>query len=182
MNPEEWTSFIFLDECRFQTYAHITKLVKRSRNNRYSRKFVIETRKYRGSSVLVWGAIKGNGSRILVQCPQRLNSSVYQQVLDSGLFQLYGSHSVFVQDNAPFYKSRSTLNYPQSPDINIIENRWSILKSKVYRRSPKFADEFLKAIKKEYYSIDDDVFIALYDSIPRRLKAALQSKGGNTKY
>jgi len=188
MNPEEWKSFIFSDEYRFQTYVHITKLVKRPRNNRYSRKFVIETRKYEGSSAMVWGVIKGDGSRILVQCPQLLNSTAYQQVLDSGLFHLYGSHSVFVQDNAPCHYSRSTLNYldntqvfvladwpPQSPDINIIENLWSILKSKVYRRSPKSADELLKAIEEEYYSIDDYVIIALYDSIPRRQKAVLQN-------
>jgi len=69
MNPEEWKSFIFSGECRFKTYAHITRLVRRPRNNRYSKKFVIETRKYGGSSVMVWGAIKGNCSRILVQCP-----------------------------------------------------------------------------------------------------------------
>jgi len=144
---------------------------------------------------MVWGAIKGDGSRILVQCPQPLNSSSYQQVLDSGLFQLYGSYSVFVQDNAPCHKSRSTLNYldnkqvcvlakwsPQSQDINIIESLWSILKSKVYRRSSKSTDELWKAIEEEYYSIDDNVIIALYDSISRRLKAVLHSKGGNTKY
>ena len=144
---------------------------------------------------MVWGAIKEDVSRILVQCPQRLNSSAYQQVLDSGLFQLYGSHSVSVQNNAPCHKSRSMLNYldnkqvcvladwpSQSTDINIIKNLWSILKSKVYRRFPKFADELWKAIEEKYYSIDDDVIIALYDSITRRLKAVLQSEGGNTKY
>ena len=93
------------------------------------------------------------------------------------------------------HKSRSTLNYldnkqvcvladwpSQSPDINIIENLWSILTSKVYKRSPKSADELWKAIEEKYYSIDDYVIVALYDSIPKRLKAVLQSKGGNTKY
>ena len=84
---------------------------------------------------MVWAAIKDDGSRVIMRCPNRLNSMGYQDVLELGLFKLYGSDSVFFQDNAPCHKSRSTLTYldnkkvylladwhPQSPDANIIEN------------------------------------------------------------
>ena len=67
---------------------------------------------------------------------------------------LYGSDSVFVQDNASCHKSRSTLTYlnnkkvcllanwpPQSPDANIIENLLSMLKAKVQKRYPKSQNE-----------------------------------------
>ena len=70
----------------------------------------------------------------------------------------------------------------QSPDINIIENLWSILKAKVYKRCPKTAEELWSAIEEEYKSIDASAIIGLYDSIPRRLKAVLQNKGEHTKY
>ena len=71
---------------------------------------------------------------------------------------------------------------PQSPDINIIENIWSILKAKVQKRSPKSENELWAAIEQEYYSIDDSVIIDLYASIPRRLQAVLEAKGEQTKY
>jgi len=144
---------------------------------------------------MAWGVIKGDGSRILVRCIMRLNSTAYQDVLDAGLFQIYHSDSVFVQDNAPCHKSKSTMKYlekknicllsdwpPQSPDINIIENLWSILKSKVDKRSPKSTSELLKAIEEELYSIPDSVIINLYDSISRRLQSVLNSNGADTKY
>ena len=68
---------------------------------------------------------------------------------------------------------------PQSPDISIIENIWSILKAKVQKRSPKSENELWAAID---YSIDDSVIIDLYASIPRRLQAVLEAKGEQTKY
>ena len=141
------------------------------------------------------GAITGNGTRVLVRCPRRLNSRSYQDVLESGLIKLCDFQSVFVQDNAHYHKSGSTLKYldakqisllsdwpHQSLDINIIENLWSILKAKVYKRCPKTAGELWSAIGKEYKSIDASAIIGLYDSIPKRLKAGLQSKGEHTKY
>jgi len=127
---------------------------------------VVQTKKYGGLHIIVWGTIKGDGSRILVRCPRRLNSTAYQNVLVAGLFQVYDSNSIFVQDNAPYHKSELTMKYlekkhicilsdlpHQSPDINIIENLWSILKSKVDKRSPKSTSELWKSIEEKFYSI-----------------------------
>jgi hypothetical protein len=195
MATEKWKDFIFSDECRLQTYANVTRLVRRPKNCKYGMNYVVQTKKYGGVHIMVWGAIKGDGSRILVRCPRRLNSTAYQDVLAAGLFHIYDSESVFVQDNAPCHKSESTMKYlekkhicllsdwpPQSPDINIIENLWSILKSKVDKRSPKSTSELWKAVEEEFYSIPHSVIINLYDSIPRRLQAVLKNNGAHTKY
>jgi len=144
---------------------------------------------------MVWAAIKGNGSSVIVRCLNRLNSIWYQDVLESGLFKLYGSDSVFVQDNTPCHKSRSTLTYldnkkvclladwpSQSPDANIIENLWLMLKAKVQKWCPKSQNELWEAIEQEFHSTDDSIIIGLYNSIPRRLQAILDAKGEQTKY
>jgi len=60
---------------------------------------------------MVWGAIKGDGSRMLIRCPIRLDSISYQAVLDEGLRDILSEASIFMQDRAPCHRSRSTARY-----------------------------------------------------------------------
>ena len=69
---------------------------------------------------MVGVAIKGDGSRVIMRFPNRLNSMGYQDVLESGLFKLYGSDSVFVQDNGLCNKSRSTLTYLDNKKVSLL--------------------------------------------------------------
>ena len=125
-----------------------------------------------------------------MSCSNRLNSMGYRDVLESVLFKIYGFDSVFVQDKASCHTSRSTLTYldnkkvcmladwpPQSPDANIIENLWSMLKVKLQKRCPKSQNELWEAIEQEFHSKDDSIIIGLHNSIPRRLQAILDAKG-----
>ena len=83
----------------------------------------------------MWRAIKGDGTRELVRCSNRLDSKEYQSVLSQGLFQVYDSLNIFMQDIATCHKSRCKMQFleeeklciiddwsPQSPDLNVIEN------------------------------------------------------------
>ena len=113
---------------------------------------VCHTMKYGRYAIMLWGAIKGDGSLALIKCPIKLNSGGYQNVLESGLVELYGD--IFMQNNVLCHKSASTLAYlekknvcllsdwpPQSSDLNIIENLWATLKKKVTARCPRNACE-----------------------------------------
>ena len=40
-------------------------------------------------SIMVWGAIRGDGKRTLVLCPDRVDSIAYQGILDIGLANVY---------------------------------------------------------------------------------------------
>ena len=79
-----------------------------------------------------------HSSRIVVGCPKFIgiipNLVEHEHVLESWLFKLRDLKSVFVQDNAPSHKSRSTLTYlvnkhaclladwpSQLSDINVIK-------------------------------------------------------------
>jgi len=76
MDPEKWKIFNFSDESRFQIYANITRLVWRPRSKLYSRKY-LQTTKYGGFSIMVLTTIKNDGCRVIVRCPNRLNSMEY---------------------------------------------------------------------------------------------------------
>ena len=170
-------------------------LVRRRIGSRLQNNLVCRTMKYGGYSIMLWGAIKGDGSRVLIKCPRTLNSSGYQTVLDEGLTPLYDASNIFMQDNAPCHKSASTLAYlerkkvcllsdwpPQSPDLNIIENLWAQLKRKVSERFPRNSSELWNFAKEEWYNIHNDAIYKLFDSIPRRLKAVIKNHGRHCKY
>ncbi len=102
---------------------------------------------------------------------------------------------IFQQDYAPAHVSAETKFFtaengmevledwpPQSPDINIIENLWNFLKTRVGRRPPSTEEELTKHTYEEFARIPDDYIKKLYDSIPRRLSAVLRRNGEPTKY
>jgi len=70
----------------------------------------------------------------------------------------------------------------QSPDLNIKEHMWCLMKEKVSKRYAKNADELWLAIKKEWDSISKETVEGLYRSIPKRLKVTLRNKGLYSHY
>jgi len=191
----QWKNIIFSGECRIEISSSYCRYVRRPDGHRFDPKYTIKKVRYSGISILIWGAIKRDGSRMLIRCPIRLNSSAYQLVLDEGLQQIYSDDSVFMQDGAPCHTSRSTMAYlelkkicllsdwpPQSPDVNIIENLWSILKTSVSKFNVKSSDELWNVTFKAWNEIPTETIIRLYDSIPRRLKAVVKAKGQHCKY
>ena len=71
---------------------------------------------------------------------------------------------------------------PQSPDLNIIENLWHILKKNVIRRSPETLEQLWTFTEEEFYRIPNFYIKTLYASIPRRIQGILKNKGYPTKY
>lgn len=72
----------------------------------------------------------------------------------------------------------------KSPDMNIIENIWSILAQKVYENGRHFNNkvELKEAIVMAWQSISQGQIRSLYDSLPRRIIALHDAKGKHTKY
>jgi len=87
------------------------RYVRRRYGNSLKCRYVVKTVKYGGFSILLWGAIKSDGTRILVRCPNKLNSEEYQRVLSKGLFEVYEASNNFMQDGATCHKSLSTMEF-----------------------------------------------------------------------
>ena len=55
-------------------YENKREYVWRSINKRYHSEFTTKTVKHGIKSLMLWGAIKSDGSRIITRCPIKLNS------------------------------------------------------------------------------------------------------------
>lgn len=194
-NGEDWKYVMFSDESKFERYSLRRKYVRRLSGMPLKYKYVCTTVKQRGFSIMVWGVIKGDGTRKLIKCPNTLNSKEYQSILDSGLIAVYDYDSIFMQDGAPCHRSKSTMAYlknkdveilenwpPYSPDLNIFENLWSIVKNQVSLKSPINKEQLWNEIQTAWEAIDRKVIDALYMSIPRRIEAIIKCRGGHSKY
>jgi len=62
--------------------------------------------KFGGASLMVLGAIKEDGTKVLTKRPDCLNPNGYNDVLKKSLLQIYGRNDIFQQDNAPCHKFR----------------------------------------------------------------------------
>jgi len=146
---------IFSDECRIKRYGSRRTFVRFQINGRFKSKHVLKTVKHGDYSVLVWGLIKSDGTRMLIRCPHILNFIEYQTVLRKELLRVYKSDEIFVQDGAPCHRSASTQQYlelknvcvlsdwpPQSPDLNIMKHIWAILQTKVAKDIPAIQMNF----------------------------------------
>jgi len=50
--------------------------------------------RFRIKFILIWGAIKGDGSKILIRCPTRLDSTAYQAVFEEGHQDMYAEENL----------------------------------------------------------------------------------------
>jgi len=75
----------------------------------------------------------------------------------------------------------------KSPDLNAIENTWSMLKTRLKKRylkgDLKTQNEFIVAAKEEWELLDwENIYCTLIDGMPRRIKAVIEAEGHRTKY
>jgi len=146
-------------------------------------------------SIMIWGGIKSDGSRFIRKSPSKVNSAAYGKILKDSLFPFYEKDDILIQDNAPIHKAKATVklledniicyvsDWPsQSPDLNIIENMWSVLKRNLWKSRTKNIDELCIACQEEWSSIPNSYITALFSSIPRRLADVIHNNGSNCKY
>ena len=77
---------------------------------------------------------------------------------------------------------------PSSPDLNVLENAWNTLKSRLWKRfsiterRPHSEDELFEAACEEWEAISQDTINSWIDSMPSRISAVVKGKGWHTKW
>ena len=192
--PVKWGTVIFSDEKRFNLdgpdgYRYYWHHVGRERLSYFRRPRCQKC-------VMVWGAISTEGKLDIIVTPMPMISEHYLGVLREGLQPFYRKHRgkkfIFMQDNTSVHTSRVTtawlkkknikvLPWPaNSPDINPIENVWSLFVRKVYEGQTQYhnVQDLIRAIKKAWYEIPQEVIQKLIKSVPGRLTKLIESQGG----
>ena len=193
---DDWSRVVFSDESTFEVFSHSRQLyVRRKPNERYLPECLAPTVKFGGGKVMVWGCMAASG---VVVVDGTVTSAKYTRLLSPCLKRdgekLVGQNFVFQQDNAPVHTAKATKRWfasrnidvmpwpAQSPDLNPIENLWMTMKRRVAEKCPQSIADLIKIIKATWNAIDPQTTRHLVNSMPRRLKAVLDSKGGATRY
>ena len=127
-----------------------------------------------------------------------INGAVYLKILKDKLRVHMNilNCNVFQHDGAPCHRTATVTNWLKdesievlgpwpgsSPDLNPIENLWTLMKQKVAELHPTSEATLQEAIKKVWTTeISPEYCLRLADSMPRRIQAVLASKGRYTKY
>ena len=80
LSIDEWKNVLFTDECKIEIFSTSRKFVRRSLGQRFNNIYTCKAVRHQ-FSILVWGLIKGDSSRMLVKCPPRLDLAGYQDIL-----------------------------------------------------------------------------------------------------
>lgn len=120
------------------------------------------------------------------------------------MFLLKGIHDpIFQQDNAPVHTAQCVRDWlanqqfemmpwpPFSPDLNPIENLWSVLKAKIYELDPELrtapdndgtVERLTEAAQVAWSQMDMSMLKSLAVTMPHRVEQVLANDGWYTSY
>ncbi len=150
-------------------------------------------------SVMIWAAMSFAGVDPLCFLKSTVNAAIYQESLEHFMLpsadKLYrDANFIFQQDLAPAHTAKgakswfndhgvTVLDWPANlPDLNSIDNLWSIVKRRMRDTRSNNADDLKAAIKATWASIPPEQCHRLIAFMPRRIDAVIHAKGGPTKY
>lgn len=183
----------FSDESRFELDAHHPGVWHHLR--KYNPLCVINKSKY-SPSLMIWGMVGKNFKSDLIFVEKSMNQEFYQQnIINSNIIpsaiNTIGEDFIFQQDGATSHTtdlsiasirriSRIMLIWPpNSPDMNIIEMIWAIIKFRVDQAKPQNIGELKAVINDVWNKLDMKTINGLVDDFPRRCLLVLKNKGEN---
>lgn len=199
--PKEfWNNVLYTDETKINLFGSDGRqMVWRKPGSELQVQHLVPTVKHGGGSQMMYGTMAASGTGTMEFIDSTMDKMAYLNILKRNLqpsVQKLGLHRdyYFQQDNDPKHTAfvvREWLLYnvpnqlktpPQSPDLNPIEHLWREIKNRLKNRNPRNKAELRAAIKEIWESIPSTVTRNLAESMPRRLQAVLDAKGGHTRY
>jgi hypothetical protein len=199
MSQEEddyWHRVVFSDETRIGLHSDGRVWVWRRKGERYDPNCTI-VRSTDRKSIMYWGCITYDGFGRLIRCSNHMNADEYCNILQEGCVQLITAecNMLFMQDNAPVHRAQivknwmtensvSCISWPAySPDLNPIEEVWSLMKRKLNGRClVKSLDQLDEQVQQIWSEFSVSYVRNLYNSIQNRLRECIKQKGHPINY
>jgi transposase len=193
---ENWSRVIFTDEAPFHVNSCARRrYVRRRINEAYDSKLTIPPSKRYNLKIMVWGSISVHGVGTLKRFTGNVDKHSYLRLLREVIPRMrLTPNTIWQQDNAPAHSSRIVQQYltnrrinimkwpPFSPDLNPIENIWSLLHHRLDLTHIHTADQLWEAVLQQWNSLTRFDVMPFINSMNARCRAVLQSRGAPTKY
>jgi transposase len=211
---EEFDSVFFSDECTIERGIGLRPEYSFIRPKDQPIQGEVQPTPYKGYQIkqMFWASFSGSTRRTgLIPLYGDPNSprggvnrfvilDLYRRILPT---LLADPRSIFQQDNAPSHTAHIVRDYiaslgreimiwpPYSPDLNPIENLWTLLKQKIYQIRPDLLhmpnndatlDILVDTAEQAWQELDLTILENLSESMPRRVQAIIDANGWYTKY
>lgn len=203
VEEDDWLKFVFSDESCVSMMKDGRVRVWRRKGERLSAQCIRYVQKSGRFSVPVWGWCSGAGVGNLTLIDGRLDSQQYTDILENifipQVHGIFGEERInLIQDQSPIHTARSVKTWfeahqqdislinlpPRSPDLNIIENAWALLKNRLDTTDVVNRQMLWERTEEAWDTLAEDIdyWQTLARSMPRRLQLVLQMGGGHTRY
>jgi transposase len=189
---DDWSRTIFTDETCYQLFRNTIR--RWSRNPKAEVKRIPKNKQ----KIMVWGSFSIKGLVGYHSFNTIMDGPYYVQILQDHLIhnarKQFGRRYRLQQDNDPKHKSRvaqqfisnevpEVIDWPSnSPDVNPVENLWSIIKRRVEKRKPANLQELDIFLHEEWKKTDMLVLNHLVNSMKSRCLALIEAKGERINY
>lgn len=195
--PFNWTEVFFADEKQYMLDGP-----QRRQKILYDQRDPTPYVSRRGESnriVHVWGAFSLRAVPPLVPISAHFNTAEYISVLANGFVPHASTHQpILLHDRHSVHKARQTTRWldalgiqvillpAKSPDLNPIENLWSVVSRQVFPGTATYntKDSLLQAINAAWETVRANHSLRqhLVGSMTQRFQAVVRAKGGPTKF
>lgn len=191
----DWSKVIFTDESTVRLKPVRIRVWRKK--GQYK---VVRTMK-ESAKVNVWGCFSEKGFGRLFWFSQNLKKElmceIYKDWLLPSASDMFGEGDdswVLQEDNDPKHNAIMSqrwkedhnvkrLDWPsQSPDLNPIENVWSVMKVNIAKRHPKNVRQLRKIVDEEWDKCGRELAQKLVKSMPHRIQAVIAAEGDYIMY
>lgn len=184
----DWKKVIFTDECSIWKSL---KQLKRWYNNDLGIDYDVVFK--HSQKINIWGAISYNAVKKIHIFNENMDADIHIDILKKHFLCIYRNDMFFQYDNDPKHTASKSLKFIQknkintiifpsySPDLNPIENIWSVLKTELHHHYQK-NDTFENIVTNAWNKIDHTIINNAIMTMENRLKKIIANKGDYIDY